>query len=1241
MDSSPEPHYFRHWIFQAMPGQYDLEKELVPEATDQWPLSRYGKQIKAGDVVYFWRGGRQSGLYGWGMVAGEPYERRATKGATGDKYVDITYQYRFRTPIGKELLTSGSHAINLAGLLILRSPEGTCFKVTTQEAISLNRLIWDHSEKAPQDPIGIETGHLPALSLTPLAFNIVVAQIVGGAIRLAAERLQEPAQGQLLVDVLIAAAHVSQEKIPKTVTLFWERFAQIDMDEAAITAFQNPVPTNQLTDHAISGEILNIMESARLLAIHSTRKEEITLRHFLGAILLSGSDRTLEYLDRVSSRVDLDLEGLPGPFLEYVETTFPEDEKSLWSRRFRDAVNERIGALSWPLMDEEEDQETSDSQIDIETDISKAALDSERPEMVLPEVEVSGVLRALARAFSGLPIPDRPFGTDLLRIESEVAALAHLFASCKEDSSEQGDARRPTFALGLFGRWGTGKSFFIEKLKQQISDLKNSESPDYYKNIVQIDFNAWHYNEADIWASLVHHIFETLQKRFQEHEFRNLIEKLEISKERREQINRRIRNKQDEKCTLEEHISLREEEIEGFIEEQVANIGALEGFEHMNKAMCSDLLELLPQAAELLGFDKKMMAMVDKQGKQQAAELLTLAKQTTTIINSGPALGRALLYSGFSRFFLGCAAGVLVLYCGLPFLLKKPDIWDQFLGQTAQVIALVSPAVIWLKSRWEKAVNIFDRLKSVEIDLRTNLEAEQKEKDKALKKLSTDQNQLSAELKRLSNRKKALDAEIEDLNHQLEEMGTTQSLVDFINERAASDDYRSKLGILALIRRDFETLSNLLTRPQPSADCAIESQQKLPEIDRIILYIDDLDRVQESKKVLQVLEAVHLLLALPLFHVVVAVDERWATRSILSHHSDFFETSLGNHKKSDADQTDKTSSLSILQMEKQPATPREYLEKIFQISFWVRPLSEQMAQMLIQGVVTQKGLSTLEQNPETENPEHPDNADTRANDDTTDEAIGSQTAPQITASDQTKVEDTSPGELLENNTIEKAAGSTTISSQTVIPSAVNTNPGTNKNKSATIHFDITSNELITMKALANVIRRSPRTVKRFINTYRLFKAMKIPGESADWNDPESNPEQIESKHVPIMILLAIQVGYPDLAVRIFEALDQALEKDDNQHLGDVLNLMATQTMADASETAKWRRAIGTLIEVNELYHNPPALRDLNIGLLNDWLQPTSRFGFQEFKPKSGGSQTRSDQKTNHSIEETIYSANQI
>ena len=44
-------------------------------------------------------------------------------------------------------------------------------------------------------------------------------------------------------------------------------------------------------------------------------------------------------------------------------------------------------------------------------------------------------------------------------------------------------------------------------------------------------------------------------------------------------------------------------------------------------------------------------------------------------------------------------------------------------------------------------------------------------------------------------------------------------------------------------------------------------------IERIVLYIDDLDRCP-PERVVEVLQAVHLLLAFELFVVVVAVDAR-------------------------------------------------------------------------------------------------------------------------------------------------------------------------------------------------------------------------------------------------------------------------------------------------------------------------------------------------------------------------------
>jgi hypothetical protein len=138
-------------------------------------------------------------------------------------------------------------------------------------------------------------------------------------------------------------------------------------------------------------------------------------------------------------------------------------------------------------------------------------------------------------------------------------------------------------------------------------------------------------------------------------------------------------------------------------------------------------------------------------------------------------------------------------------------------------------------------------------------------------------------------------------------------LVDFITERLDSDDYRRHLGVPALVRRDLERLSRLMTAQQPGPY----------SIDRIVLYIDDLDRCPTTM-VIKVLEAVHLLLAFPLFVVVVAVDARWLASSLREHYG---------------------------QLSGPDATPEDYLEKIFQVPFRIQPLPPRQREQMVRGLL--------------------------------------------------------------------------------------------------------------------------------------------------------------------------------------------------------------------------------------------------------------------------------------------------
>ncbi len=132
----------------------------------------------------------------------------------------------------------------------------------------------------------------------------------------------------------------------------------------------------------------------------------------------------------------------------------------------------------------------------------------------------------------------------------------------------------------------------------------------------------------------------------------------------------------------------------------------------------------------------------------------------------------------------------------------------------------------------------------------------------------------------------------------------------FLEERLASTDYSKRLGIVGTIRQDFEYRSQELKQ---------RAEADLPE--RVILYIDDLDRCP-TRRVVQVLEAIHILLAFDLFVVVVGVDSRWLLAALSRHYSDLVAEEPGPYST-------RTSDPARL------ATAQNYLEKIFQIPYQV------------------------------------------------------------------------------------------------------------------------------------------------------------------------------------------------------------------------------------------------------------------------------------------------------------------
>lgn len=169
-------------------------------------------------------------------------------------------------------------------------------------------------------------------------------------------------------------------------------------------------------------------------------------------------------------------------------------------------------------------------------------------------------------------------------------------------------------------------------------------------------------------------------------------------------------------------------------------------------------------------------------------------------------------------------------------------------------------------------------------------------------------------------RRRDLDSEIARDERKLAELDAATRLATFITD--ARGDWSTHRGVLARVHADLRRLSEDMRLAR--RDWLMSGSPGQPPLQRIVLYIDDLDRCSPPK-VVETLAAVHLLLALPLFTVVVAVDPRWLRGCLTQYQSDLF-----------GDEPDQDVA----------PTPLDYLDKIFQVPFALRPMGSRARNLI-------------------------------------------------------------------------------------------------------------------------------------------------------------------------------------------------------------------------------------------------------------------------------------------------------
>jgi hypothetical protein len=219
-------------------------------------------------------------------------------------------------------------------------------------------------------------------------------------------------------------------------------------------------------------------------------------------------------------------------------------------------------------------------------------------------------------------------------------------------------------------------------------------------------------------------------------------------------------------------------------------------------------------------------------------------------------------------------------------------------------------------------------------------------------KVTTQQQRLQAEQKRLGQR-------IGELDQQLLAVNAHARLAELVRQVAAGDDYARYRGVLGLAHEHLQQLNHDLNESRKQW----RRERKGPApIERIVLYVDDLDRCP-PRRVIEVLSVVHLLLALDLFVVVVAVDSRWLERSLQAYQQQLFTgptdptpTAAPTGSAAEVAQprdTPRINGPSPASMSEAglggelDGSPLDFLDKIFQIPYGLSPMTTTGAGNLI------------------------------------------------------------------------------------------------------------------------------------------------------------------------------------------------------------------------------------------------------------------------------------------------------
>ncbi|WP_339847615.1 P-loop NTPase fold protein [uncultured Dokdonia sp.] len=654
-------------------------------------------------------------------------------------------------------------------------------------------------------------------------------------------------------------------------------------------------------------------------------------------------------------------------------------------------------------------------------------------------------------------ISDADSGADYLDIKKDVNAFAKVMSA---------KSFNPPLAIALLGKWGSGKSFFMRKLKERIQILSESDTTQnaYCGGIAHVHFNAWSYMDSNLWAGIITKIFEGLQEyitndslasKKREDIEKVLIKKMTISKDeiveldhQKESIDKKIKALQSQKGKAEEQLEKR-----------------------INKIRSKSIKTALNKLDESFKITEKVSnTLVENdsfnKSKKQFSEIIPEAywqdpKELYKKIKSK--------YTFLKTFFKGANwKNSLLWFIGIVFFIFSMKTIVVFLVHMAGKVDFTFPDKIWYYTTIVGTVvyrtyKTSKHIKPLVVSFWKIKEDYEIEKKEVIFKINQAEKALKFEIQNHKTEIDAINTQITqakqtklEIEYRLENTLTTEALFNFIEKRSNSDDYKKHLGIVSVIRKDFEILSDLFNGHQDELNNFKKSKESeefkkyfSKPLERIILYVDDLDRCSDDR-VVQVLEAVNLLMAYPLFVVVVGVDPRWVKSALKKK----YKLQFSNNNDSD---------------ESESIEPSGYLEKIFQVPFQLKAASNKSVKHMLKTLAETKPVLVGNEY----NLNYKDDQDISED---------SQEDLEVIDIDFSKEGEVQPKPIV-TETIES--------------------------------IKFTDKEIELLQNMSDILGTNPRALKRFVNIYRVIKAH----ENFDYSNESEDGELLA-----VMFLIALPLG---------------------------------------------------------------------------------------------------------------------